>query len=90
MRTIDRIIFYTSAFLCCMSDINKKVCNYIAKNWIIQSKSNRSFALDHNVDEKTVRKILRNDGYIIPVETLQKICEAKEVKLSSFFKLVNE
>jgi len=74
-----------------MSIINKKVCNYIAKEWISISKSNRSFALDHNIDEKTVRKILdKEDGYRIPLSTLEKICEAKEMKLSDFFLLIKE
>ncbi len=67
-------------------DINKEVCNYIAKEWISVSKSNRSFALDHNIDEKVVRKILKSDGYIIPLATLYKICEAQEISLEEFFK----
>ncbi len=69
-------------------DVNKKVCNYIAKEWISDSKSNRIFALDHNIDEKTVRKLLKEEGYIIPVATLYKICEAKEITLEDFFKKV--
>ncbi|WP_445750205.1 transcriptional regulator [Polaribacter sp.] len=73
-----------------MSGINKKICNYISEEWISKSKSNRSFALDHNIDEKTVRKILLENGYRIPVRTVEKICEAKEMKLSTFFKLINE
>ncbi len=73
-----------------MSNINKKVCNYIAENWICKSKSNRSFALDHNIDEKTVRKILQENGYRMPLRTVEKICEAKEIKLSDFFSLIGE
>ena len=72
-----------------MININKRICNYIASEWIKKSKSNRSFAIDHNIDEKTVRKILQRDGYRMPVKTLQKICEAKEIKLSSFFELID-
>lgn len=70
-------------------DINKKVCNFIAKEWVSKSKSNRNFALDHNIDEKTVRKILQSEGYRIPLKTLSKICEAREVSLADFFKEVN-
>lgn len=73
-----------------MPNINKKVCNYIAERWIKNSKSNRSFALDHNIDEKTVRKILKDEGYIIPIETIQKICEARDINLSSFFEAIGE
>ncbi|MBS9766013.1 MAG: transcriptional regulator [Flavobacteriaceae bacterium] len=69
-------------------NVNKKVCNYIAKQWISVSKSNRSFALDHNIDEKTVRKILKEEGYIIPLDTLYRICEAREIKLEDFFREV--
>ncbi len=71
-----------------MQDINELICNYIAKEWIEKHKSNRSFALDHNIDEKTVRKILEKEGYRIPVFTLKKICDAKEITLSDFFKLI--
>jgi DNA-binding Xre family transcriptional regulator len=66
----------------------KKICNYIANEWISTSMSNRSFAIDHNIDEKTVRKILSEDGSEIPIITLIRICEAKEIKLSDFFKLI--
>lgn len=69
-------------------DINKKVCNYIAKEWIRPSKSNRNFALDHNIDEKTVRKILKEEGYRIPLHTLYKICESRNLKLKDFFKFI--
>ncbi len=71
-----------------MVDVNKIICNYIAKEWVSTSKSNRSFALDHNVDEKTVRKILQKDGYRMPIRTLYKICEAREISLSEFFSLI--
>lgn len=68
-----------------MVNINKRICNYIAVN---SSKSNRSFAIDHNIDKKTVRKILQEDGYRIPVKTLQKICDAREIRMSQFFELI--
>lgn len=80
-----RILFFDFIFLCCMVDINKVICNYIAEEWISSYKSNRKFAIDHNIDEKTVRKILQKSGYRIPVRTLQKICEAREIKISEFF-----
>ena len=86
MRSIVRTILFGKFFLCCM--INKLICNYISEEWISKSKSNRQFAIDHNIDEKTVRKILKEDGYEIPIITLIRICEAKEIKLSDFFKLI--
>lgn len=72
-----------------MVDINKRICNYLRDEWISKSKSYRNFALDHNIDEKIVRKIVEEDGYRIPVKTLYKICEARELKISSFFKLID-
>lgn len=89
-RPYVRIIFYNNTFFCYMVDINKRICNYIASNWINESKSNRNFALDHNIDEKTVRKILQEEGYRIPVKTLQKICDSREIKLSDFFRLIEQ
>ena len=89
LRIYVRIILYNNIFLCLMININKRICNYIAVKWIAQSKSNRTFALDHNIDEKTVRKILQKEGYRMPVKTLQKICEAREIKISDFFKLID-
>lgn len=77
-----------------MTKINYLICNYIYKNWIEASKSQRSFALDHNIEESIVRKIkntaLKNveTDYNIPVNTLNKICEARNVTLSDFFKMI--
>ncbi len=73
-----------------MSSINKRICNYISSKWIEKSKSNRAFATEHNIDEKTVRKILEVDGYRMPIETLDRICEAREIKISDFFKLIEK
>lgn len=67
-------------------DINRTICNYISKEWIAKAKSKRTFALDHNIDEKIVRKISQQQGYNIPIKTLHKICEARGVKLSQLFK----
>jgi len=72
-----------------MSGVNKTICNYIAKEWVSQSRSNRFFATEHNIDEKTVRKIVQHNGYNIPVFILERICEAREIKLSDFFKLID-
>ncbi|WP_299553505.1 helix-turn-helix domain-containing protein [Seonamhaeicola sp.] len=74
-----------------MVDIDKKICNYIANEWVSKAKTKSSFAIDHNIDEKTVRKIVKEkEGYRIPVKTLYKICEAREIKISEFFKMIGE
>ena len=78
-----------------MTDINYIICSYIYKNWVETYKSQRSFAIDHNLEESIVRKIkntaLKKDeaDYTIPVKTLNKICEARNIKLSEFFKMID-
>lgn len=79
-----------------MTTASNIICNYIYKNWIEPYKSQRSFALDHNIEETIVRKIkstalkIKDSNYNIPVNTLQKICESRNVKLSDFFKLIEK
>jgi hypothetical protein len=75
-----------------MLNSNKIICSYISKEWIRDS-SNRAFANEHNIDESTVRKILelhesKIADYRIPVITLLKICEAREITLSEFFNMI--
>lgn len=71
-----------------MIEANRKIVDFIANEWISQAKSQRSFALDHGIDEKTVRSIKNDENYKISLETIIKICEARSIKLSEFFKLV--
>lgn len=71
-----------------MIEANRKIVDFIANEWISQAKSQRSFALDHGIDEKTVRSIKNDDNYKISIETIIKICEARNIKLSDFFKLI--
>lgn len=77
-----------------MMDTNSKICRYITKEWlnpwIKEGKSQTAFANAHNVEESTIRKIKGTKTYRIPVETLQKICEARNIKLSEFFKLIDK
>lgn len=73
-----------------MVDINDRVCTYIVREWLNpwlnEGKSQTDFANKHNVDESTIRKIKSHKKYRIPVETLNKICEARKITLSDFFK----
>lgn len=79
-----------------MKDVNKIICNYIYKKWIETYKSQRAFGLDHGIEESIVRKIkntalqLKDTNYNIPVNTLHKICEAKGINLSDFFRLIEK
>lgn len=90
MRTIFRTLFVLKFFICGMRhNINYKVCHLISK-WIKEAKSNREFALNHNIDEKMVRKILDTEEYHLRLETVAIICEARKITLSSFFKMIEE
>lgn len=75
-----------------MTSINVKICSYITKEWLFpwlkEGKSQNSFAIKHNIDESTIRKIKGKKEYRIPVETLIKICEARDIRLSEFFSLL--
>jgi hypothetical protein len=79
-----------------MAQTNYIICQYLYLSWIESYKSQRSFAVDHNIEESIVRKIkntalkIKDTNYNIPVNTLQKICEARNMKLSEFFKLVEK
>ncbi|MEC3906435.1 helix-turn-helix transcriptional regulator [Tamlana sp. 2201CG12-4] len=73
-----------------MVSLKKKICNYIAEEWISKSKSNRQFAEDHAIDEKVVRRILKPEGSGISLTTLERICEAREIKISDFFQMIGE
>ena len=67
---------------------NKKIVEFIRDNWVIPMNNNSQFANENNIDEKTVRRIREDETYQISLITIQKICEAKELKLYEFFKMV--
>ncbi|AUP81638.1 transcriptional regulator [Flavivirga eckloniae] len=68
-----------------MESVNRLICEFISNRWIKNAKSKRAFALDHNIDEKTVRRIVGDKKYAMRIETLHKICESRNMKLSDFF-----
>ncbi len=72
-----------------MVDINIAICEFIAKEWIGKS-TNRSFAVQHDVDEKTVRQIknIKKTYYSITIPTLEKICISRDITLDQFFRLI--
>ncbi|MFH7012384.1 helix-turn-helix domain-containing protein [Flavobacterium sp. FlaQc-52] len=67
---------------------NRQIVDFIAKEWVNKASSQNSFATEHGIDEKTVRRIKYDNDYQISLITILKICEARELKLSEFFKLV--
>lgn len=71
-----------------MQKANRKIVQFIRDRWVIPADNNNLFANNHNIDEKTVRRIREDDTYQIGLVTIMRICEAKNLKLSDFFKLV--
>jgi len=74
-----------------VQDINAKICEFISDKWIDPSEESvRSFATNHDIDEKTVRRIKdwKNTPYQITLYTLEKICNARDLTLEEFFKLI--
>jgi hypothetical protein len=74
-----------------MKALSVVICEYINKEWIDPWKgSMRAFATEHDIDEKTVRKIIdfRKSSYSINLYTLEKMCNAKEISLEEFFRLI--
>ena len=71
-----------------MQEIYSKINRQLVK-WISCADSNREFALNHNIDEKTVRRILAAD-YKISIGTLKKICEARNLPMADFFRKIEK
>lgn len=64
---------------------NRLIVEYIAREWVDKAESQNSFATEHSIDEKTVRRIKYDKDYQISLVTIMKICEARNIKLSDFF-----
>ena len=77
-----------------MAEINHIICEYITREWLQpwldQKKSQRAFADKSNVEESIIRKIKGPNGYRIPVETLEKICDGQGISLQTFFKKIGK
>lgn len=71
-----------------MKIANRKIVEFIRDKWVIPMDNNSKFANENNIDEKTVRLIREDENYQISLITIQRICEAKELKLYEFFKKV--
>lgn len=72
-----------------MKEANRKIVEYIRDNWVIPLDNNSKFAVDHNIDEKTVRRIRDDINYQISLITIMRICHAKNVSLADFFKIID-
>ena len=72
-----------------MKDWNSKIVEFVKEKWVIPAGNNSKFATEHNLDEKTVRRIKEDPTYRISLITIVRICEAKNLKLSDFFKMID-
>ena len=74
--------------------IGTVINKYIIKNWMCDyayddgSYMYTKFATDHFIDEKIARKIVSNKNYKMAIETLELMCEAKDLTLEGFFGLI--
>jgi len=87
---VPRRIYEHDRYLLMMVEFKKKICLYIASEWISKAKSNQQFADTNDINEKTVRRILDPEISMISLPTLKKICENHGMKLSEFFKIIDE
>ena len=74
-----------------MKALSIVICEYINKEWINPWKGSiRAFATNHDIDEKTVRSIIdfKDTSYSINLYTLEKMCNAEDITLEQFFKLI--
>ena len=71
-----------------MNQANRRIVEYIRDEWVIPMNNNSRFAIEHDIDEKTVRRIREDETYQISLNTIMKICDTKNIKLSDFFKMV--
>jgi hypothetical protein len=91
MRTAVRSIFFNKGFICSVRDVYDTICDYITREWIgSREESVRGFATDHDIDEKTARRIrdFKTSPYKITLYTLEKICTSRKVTLEEFFSLI--
>ena len=66
-------------------DILVKIGDYIGKKAKAKFKSNVEFANVCDVNESTIRRILRGQQNI-SIKVLKKICEALDIKMSDLLK----
>lgn len=93
MRIAVRTFFFDIDFICQMQNLSEAICAYISIHWIGKTKASlRSFATEHDIDEKTARQIKNaaKTPYKIGLYTLAKICNSRGISLETFFKLIKK
>lgn len=92
LRTIVRDFFFVLLFLSAMKEqIGFVINKYIIQHWMCDYMYDdgtymyTKFANDHFIDEKIARKIVANKNYKMSVETLESMCDARDMSLEKFF-----
>jgi DNA-binding Xre family transcriptional regulator len=91
MRIGVRIVSSYKWFICYVRDLYDTICEFISDKWIgSKARSVRAFATNHDIDEKTVRRIKdwKTTPYRITLYTLEKICSSRDITLEEFFKMI--
>lgn len=91
LRTTVRTILLFKYFICYVQDLYDKICEFISREWIgAREDSVRSFATSHDIDEKTVRRIIgwKKEPYRITLYTFEKICTSRDITLQQFFGMI--
>lgn len=70
-------------------DILVKIGDYIGKRAKVKFNSNVEFANVCDVNESTIRRILRGEQNI-SIKVLKRICDALEIKLSDLLKEIGD
>lgn len=71
-------------------DYNKDIYGFISFLWKESNLSKRKFAINHNIEESTLRDIIKGDNYQISLPTIYRICESRHISLFDFFKEVEK
>lgn len=83
-----KVFYLNHCYLSQMKSANRKIVEFIRDKWVIPIDNNSEFARNHFLEEKTVRRIKDDENYNISLNTIVRICEAKNLKLSEFFAMV--
>jgi len=70
-------------------NITPLLCKYIYKNFRSNYKSNLDFALECNIDEKTVR-LIQQEKYNMSLRIFKQICDAQNIKMSQVLNEIGE
>lgn len=71
------------------AELTINLCRYIHKNFRVNYKSNRDFALSCGIDEKTVR-LIQQEKYNLSLKLFKQICDSQNIKMNTVLAKINE